>query len=525
MSRPTKPASATARSRSLFRYSPALILVAIAIADADRLADPDLWWHLRVGQAVLAQGHPPWLNLHSYAVPANPFIDTQWLAEVLMALAYNALGVFGLKILKLLCTGSTILFLAVAMGETGAPTLVQFGVLTGSAVAMAWVMEFRPLLFTFALLSAMLAMLARENRGRRTALWLTIPMLAVWANLHGGFIMGLAALGVFSTVVCARDVVAGRGLARAFRLFGITAAAALATLITPYGVETWLAIVRALRNPYTRVVISEWQSLPTAILGQWHSRPGGVVYIAIAVILFAALAISLWLAPTADDLPLVAFAGVTIVSAYMAVRNLPIAVIATATPLTRHLGLAVADWRTKRGRPADPSPQRASPGNQLAMTAIAIVIAIESGFFSNRLESGDTCPVGAVRFMKEHHLHGKVLNNFIWNGYLIWHLEPASRIFIDGRYDFAYPVSFIGEYLRFHFALPGGAQVLEKYPPDYVLISPREGAFKLMESRSGWKLIYRDGRSALFTRADSPAAQLPGVPLIVNGKAPACYFP
>ena len=56
-------------------------------------------------------------------------------------------------------------------------------------------MQFRPQLFDYVFFAALIAMLARESHGRRAPLWLAVPMLALWANLHGGFFIGLAALG------------------------------------------------------------------------------------------------------------------------------------------------------------------------------------------------------------------------------------------------------------------------------------------------------------------------------------------
>lgn len=516
--------SAPSRGLSLFRYSPALILIAIAIADAGRLADPDLWGHIRFGQATLTQGHAPWRDIYSYSVPGHPMIDHEWLTEVFMAWFYNGFGVLGLKIFKFLCSAGTIVFLALAIGETEAPTLVQFGVLLGSAVAIMPQMEFRPQLFTFALLAALLALLVRETRGRRAPLWLAVPILALWANLHGGFIMGLATLGTFSAAVCVQDFIAGRGLRRAWRLFAITAAATLATVMTPYGLGIWRAVLHALGDPYTRKVVTDWQSLPVAILGQWYTKPGGVVYIGIGVLMFAALAVSWWLAPESDDLPLVAVAALMIVSTFVAIRNLPIAVIATAVPLGRHLGLAVANLRARAGVAAEPATKRSSLTNQLIVSAIAVVMMAETGLFSNRLKAAEPYPVGAVRFMKEHDLHGKLMNRFGWGEYLIWHLEPGSTIFIDGRYDTVYPIKLIGMYLRFQFALPNGAQVLKEYPPNFVMVSPDAPSFKLMESRPGWELIYRDPASALFAPKGSPATRIPGVPM-EPAKAPPSFFP
>jgi hypothetical protein len=125
--------------------------------------------------------------------------------------------------------------------------------------------------------------------------------------------------------------------------------------------------------------------------------------------------------------------------------------------------------------------------------------------------------------MQRHGLAGNVLSDFNWGGYLIWHLKPASKVFIDGRYDTVYPITVINDYLLFYFDRPGGSGFLSAYPHDFVLIPPRS-AFRLMTNATGWTLLYKDENSALFARAGSPAANLPGVP--VTGAKPANqYFP
>ena len=101
-------------------------------------------------------------------------------------------------------------------------------------------------------------------------LWLIVPMMALWANLHGGFIVGIASLGVYAAVGTAQDLIGGEGAGRAVQLGLLTAAAALATWLTPFGVETWDPVVHALRNPATRIVIADWLPLTHVIAAQWR---------------------------------------------------------------------------------------------------------------------------------------------------------------------------------------------------------------------------------------------------------------
>jgi hypothetical protein len=85
---------------SLLRYAPGLVALAIVIADSGQTTDTDLWGHLRFGQAVIAQRHLILHDLYSYTVYGAPWSNHEWLTEVVMAAAYNALGVVGLKLWK-----------------------------------------------------------------------------------------------------------------------------------------------------------------------------------------------------------------------------------------------------------------------------------------------------------------------------------------------------------------------------------------------------------------------------------------
>ena len=197
--------------RSIRKYAPALVLFLAVVADSMQYADADLWGHVRYGQIMLRTGHLIHADIFSYTAAGHRWIDHEWLFEIIMALVYNAFGVAGLKLLKLLCAGVIMTLLAAGLAETAASIAAQFAALTGVAIVLVQQMQFRPQLFDYIFLAALIAMLARESYGRRAPLWLAVPMLALWANLHGGFFVGLAALGIYSVVRAVQDVVRGAG--------------------------------------------------------------------------------------------------------------------------------------------------------------------------------------------------------------------------------------------------------------------------------------------------------------------------
>ena len=202
-----------ARALSLVRYSPAFLAFIIVIADAGRWADPDLWGHLTFGRLILARGHLPARDIYSYSANGLPWHDHEWLSEVVLTLCWSSLGVVGLKLMKFAATAATIALLAMGAAETGASITLQMVVLTTGALAIAPMMQFRPQLFDFIALSALLLLLARDSYRRAGRLWLAIPIFVLWANLHGGFFVGLAALAAYTAAAAIEDLAAGEGLA------------------------------------------------------------------------------------------------------------------------------------------------------------------------------------------------------------------------------------------------------------------------------------------------------------------------
>ncbi len=494
------------RSISLLRSSPALVVLAIAAATTINFADPDLWRHLLVGRIILQSGHIPVLDTFSYTAFGQPWRQHEWLAQTIMALCYSALGAFGLKLLKLACGAATISLLAIGIAETGAPARVQRPVLILIALVLAPQMQYRPQLFTYVLLAGLFALLAAETYHGSSKLWVAIPAFALWANLHGGFVAGLGAMGLYACVVGALDLAGRRGLGRGLRLAAITAGCALATLANPLGVGVWFNVMHSLTNRFVKQSGAEWAPL-LGVLGEnlraWS--PGAAIYI-VPILLFAAFAICFLMAPAIDDAALTVVGAAFALGAFYAVRNIPLAAIAVAIPLTRHAGLIALKHAgaSAEGRDARDGARGFSP--TLAIAG-AVMLAWAGGMFSTRLRLGFDYPKAAVAFMKEHRLSGNILCQCLWGEYVTWHLGPASKVFMDGRLEQVYPQTAMEDYVRFEQAKPGAGAVLDDYRNDFVLVPPNSKSSGVVMSDEHWQAIYQDSVAVLFARAPSPLAQ------------------
>jgi hypothetical protein len=245
-----------------------------------------------------------------------------------------------------------------------------------------------------------------------------------------------------------------------------------------------------------------------ALAQQWHQAHSGIfVYVAIMG-LVVGLAFAFALMPAGGDLPLVAVAAMMSVGAWLSVRNMGLVAIMASGPLARHLDLIGRRWRV-----GAPPPRVSRPVNQWVIFGLCVALAFKTDLLSRRLEPDQPYPSGALAFLREHQLHGRILNEWGWGQYLIWHTFPADKVFIDGRDDTVYPPAVVRDYLLFRFDLAGGAHVLDAYPHDFVLISTAAPARHLMERRHDWKLLYRDDGALLYARASAPAASLPGLPV------------
>jgi len=117
-------------------------------------------------------------------------------------------------------------------------------------------------------------------------------------------------------------------------------------------------------------------------------------------------------------------------------------------------------------------------------------------------------PVGAVDYIRQHHLAGKVLADFRWGEYLIWILYPQCRVAFDGRYETVYPKAVADKYFDFLGGRANWRQFLEDYPPDLILLDTNSGVYPLMLGAAGWRLVYGDSGCALFQKeASKPVAQ------------------
>ena len=211
--------------------SPALVFFCLLVwVCAHAMPSPDLWWQLCGGREVVVLGRwPPSVDLYSFTAEGRPWLNHEWLAEVIMFLVHGAWGVGGLHVAKVVMVACTYVLLAHVATRWVRREWVVW-VACGVALCNAeWrsFLDVRPYLVTY--LGLALAWRVGEGflqGGRRLGLW-TLPFVfMLWGNMHSGVIAGLGLLGVMALSAGDR----GRGLA----LAGCAALCAAATCVNPF---------------------------------------------------------------------------------------------------------------------------------------------------------------------------------------------------------------------------------------------------------------------------------------------------
>jgi hypothetical protein len=453
------------------------------------VVDPDLWWHIRVGQNILATYHWPTTDPFSFTVAGTPWIAYEWLGDVLLGAAARYGGLLGLDILLIVLASIVMLALyayaTMRCGNSKAGFLASF-LLCSLAFAS---FTLRPQMLGYLFLILTLIALERFRQGKPRALWFLPPLFLLWVNSHGSWVIGLGVIFVFWASGLAEFNFGGVEAKRwkpaeRIRLEFIFLLCLAAIPFTPYG--TRLAaypFTVASTLPLNVGNILEWQSMPFNIVG-------GKLFLAVVLGFFLAqmMCRMTW---RAAEVALF-FGGVTM--ACLHVRFLLLFVPFFA-PL---FATILARWAPPYDAKKDHRVL-----NAILMTAVIVAMV---RYFPTRagIEKivAESFPVRAVEYLRQHPVPGPMYNTYGYGGYLIGML-PEQKVFIDGRGDLYEDAGAFNEYLEVADLKPAAFAVLRAHGIQSCLVESKEPLATVLATQPGWERRYSDGVSALFVRRNA----------------------
>ncbi|MBY0381244.1 MAG: hypothetical protein K2W78_04930 [Xanthobacteraceae bacterium] len=439
------------------------------------LGDSDTFWQIAAGQWILDHRAWPSTDIYSFTKYGEPWLSSSWLAQVTFAGAYRLTGWTGIVALAAGSAAISIALLVSILSRRIPSTYAVSTALVAFSLSASHVLA-RPhiialpvmMIWTHGLLSAV-------ERRKTPSFWL-LPIITLWANLHGGFVFGIVLVCAFAFEAWwAAERPAKPKLALHWALFLILTL--VACCITPYGWSSLVAAGKILSLGDLLRIISEWAPVDFS-----H----GSLFLVLLLSMFAAVF------HTGFQLTLPRALIVTglLFMALSHIRNIEIfaflAPMIVAVPLARHFNL---------------NPDSAYPSVRvlplicaLAVAGVATcALAIGRGY-SPPAEQSPEAAISALQSAGA----ARTLNDLPFGGYMIWRGIP---VFIDGRAEL-YGEKFG---LTYYHALQlksvdGFLDLLKAYRIDSALLAPSTPAAELLDHLDGWKRIYRDTNAVAFVR-------------------------
>src|SRR5688500_12680283 len=489
---PMEPGNTSAGLRSLLTFMRlfplAFLLMVFDLAvRQSAYIDPDLWWHLQAGQDIVQSQSIPKVDSYSFTKAGSEWIAHEWLSEVVMYLIYRFMGWGGL--LFVFSALITITLYIVYRRCEWKPYVAAFSILLAAASASP-LFGIRPQMITLLLVAIFIGLLTRyADDGKSKRLWWMVPIMLLWVNLHGGYVVGLGliVLYLFSLVLDGKwHLVPRLGLLLV-----------IATAVVPLNPNGF----RMFTYPFETLSL-----VATTFIDEWASPDfHKLMFLPLALLLFALLA-SLALSARRPKLSELFLLLMTAFGALRSARHIPIFALIATPILARHLWDIIVShkWEKRFTGVEAPATGFALIFNLVFLLAPATLGVVRvSHFVTNQpAYEAKNYPQAAVNFMLEKQLPGPIYNRYGWGGYLIRRLYPNYKVYIDGRAD-VYGDSFTVEAVRTYDGKPDWRKPLERLGIRTVIITPDSPLASLLREDDTWTKAYEDSQAVIFTRAGS----------------------
>jgi hypothetical protein len=384
-----------------------LILLTLGIAAFIRgiiFLDPDFGWHLRTGELILQKGIS-FTDPFSYTMPSYHFVDHEWLSNVLMAIGYKSIGIYGLALIfALIFVAALFLVIPKQFKNYAALPLALCGGLVLGFVGI------RVQVVTLFFLALLLRIIFDDNLWRK---WkYAIPLLFIfWVNLHGGFAIGIVLLFLVFLFKSIKSKKFELGLLGVF-LFSLAV-----TFLNPYGLKLWQEVWLQATDASLRFSIGEFTP--------------GVFDTDISLLILFVLSFSFILKykTKIPDLQILTYL-LFFLMAISALRHVPLWALSAVFVTSAGIKLFIDEVKARKY-----ARNRFEKMTKALSVVIFLIFLFEIasgiiGAFS--VSEKNFYPVKAVSYLGKQSLSGNLFSLYDYGGYLIWKL-PNQKVFIDGR--------------------------------------------------------------------------------------------
>ena len=450
----------------------------------DNNIDYDFWARLVVGKSYFQTGELFNYDFQSYGT-THSFIDHEWGSSLIFYLVQNYFGDVGIYILKASLIFLTVFIISriIKLENNNAKLHFLFFFFALQSISYNLFTTIRCQSFSF-LFFALYIYILKKSRTNYRILW-TIPILnIIWANIHGGFSIGLVTILIYAI---------GQALNKEdskpyFITFLI---ACLTTLINPYGIKYIYFIFSALS--LNRKYITEWQSAFFAPMFYFSYYKFKIFFIASICIFARSIYKNIKLKGIKQFYQNIDKAKYLLIifMALISVKSLRFHVFFSLT-LT---ALCYNDFYNIFNKKLNNTIDNIKEIIITILLFISLVSHLYEYKFINTVNT-KIYPVFCIEFLRLNNLKGNLLTNFHLGSYASYKLYPNIQVYMDGRYEEVYDVNLINE-MRETF-LTKNDNLLKKYHTDYIIVDKYYDLYKKFKNSAQWYVALESEKFALF---------------------------
>ena len=472
----------------------------LCIAAPSLLNDPDTLWHTKVGHDIWATGAFPTVDSYTHTFTGEPWIAKQWLSGVLMAGAFALGGWNGVVALAILALLAAFVIVHRQLQRHLAPgAALLIGLWVFAMSSSAFLARPHALALPVALWFIIHVWNAADDR--RAPRFYALIALALWANLHGSFTLGMVAAGfaflhfAFSERVWTKPgfwkpaTIWQNKTQRQWLIF--LALCPVAACVHPYG---WHSIASTLFIADNALLdhVHEWRAFTF----------GEEPLISAHLLLGAVLLLATPLRASFAKAAFIAF----VVYLYLShVRFVFLLFLVPAALMAREMAqafprLSLSQWRERAQW--DGLEQAAG---RWSTAVIAVIAGLGATLFALTVllaplqPPATNHPVKALDAVRDTGITGPVMNSYGFGGALIFEGIPT---FVDGRADRLFDN---GAFIATYFDAAGDAEAVTAYLTDHAigwtLLNPRDPNVAVMDALDGWQRLHADENAIVHVPA------------------------
>lgn len=474
-----RPWRLATRPVSLWTVLAGVVVVATLLSSSGPLSDPDVWWHVRLGQQILSTQAIPHHETWSWAALGRTWTPTAWLSDVLYGAVVNTVGYRGLIFLKLfVCVIAAVMLWRLLRRATAGP-IPRSVAYALTLLPLSFFLRERPQAFSLLFVIWIAAECDRVRRGQTVRPIRFLALQWLWANVHGMWFVGPA----FLVVAAVSDLVdSGRSsVPRLKRHLLLAAGAVILAACTPVGPRLAIQSVHVVA---AAKVISEWQ--PTVL---WQGMTSTFL------IGMCLIVVAYTRRPSRATTGAAVWVVGVLVFSLMASRNIAPAAILLALPLA----VALDDLITFR------SQARVPLWVPAALVAVGAATALTSAAVESTVSTHE--PLRLVHELGALPAPRHVLNDYDVGG-LVTGLQRHASVAIDGRTD-NYSPSYVRDYIK-ALALHGDWQgLIRRLDPDCALLATDSGLTHVLVAEYHWSVVDQEDGFTLLERGPHGLVALP----------------